>query len=975
MPKLALMTRTKTIQNLGSSTLLIVCALTLSHGRTEAAGVPLFAVARSFEVAEGSPFSLATGDLNRDGTRDLATANYRGTGGGTVSVLLGNGDGTFRTKVDYGTGPYPHSIVVGDVNQDAKPDLITASSAGTVSVLLGNGDGSFRANADYATGAGALSLAIGDVNGDGTLDLVTANGSSVSVLMGAGDGTFNTRVDYSAGAPICVVIADVNRDAKPDLATAGYSNGYVTVSVLLGSGDGSFGAPTQSPALSMKVPANQAEGSHRLARAALFHGSGRSVDSYFGNLLSLAAGDLNGDGTPDLVVAPDATQNDSAVSVLLGNGDGTFRAHVDYKTLDYLSAVAIGDVSGDGDPDIVTANDYSGTVSVLRGNGDGTFQTEAGYGTDGSPLSIVVADVSGDGRPDLVTSSVGPGGRNAPTVSVLPGSPDGTFQARRDYAVGRIPRRAAVGDVDGDGKLDAVTANWDQPSATVYFGNGDGALEGRIDIDVGWTPLDAAIGDLNGDGKADLAVANEDGSTVSVVLNRGGRAFSPRVPYLLDGSLHSVEIGDVNGDQKPDLVATNAATNGESVVSVLLGNGDGTFQTRVNYGTGPPFALSAAIGDVNRDGNQDLVTANYGGTVSVLLGNGDGTFRPRVDYATGVGATSVTIRDLNGDGRPDLVTGNSGSGGASVLLGNGDGTFQTNVDYGTGRAFARVAIGDLNGDGTPDLVATSGSGISVLSGNGDGSFGAPVDYPGGWYPTSVAIGDMNRDGKPDVVVPNSEAYTLSIFRNIGERQSILTARVELSPSVINLSGGATWLTAYVEPVGFQPADIDVPSLRLAGSVSPAPKSARVVDHDANGIPDLMVRFSRAALDPLLKVGVNRLEVTGSLLTGERFSGGGAVRAMSPRPSPHHASVTPNPANPEGTLSFYVAQAGPVSVRLFDKGGRLVRTILDTPALGVGSHHLALDGRGDRGATLASGVYFYRIETLEGLATGRFAILK
>src|SRR5207247_449692 len=185
----------------------------------------------------------------------------------------------------------------------------------------------------------------------------------------------------------------------------------------------------------------------------------------------------------------------------------------------------------------------------------------------------------------------------------------------------------------------------------------------------------------------------------------------------------------LDGDGKPDLVAVANAAN---TVSVLLGNGDGSFGVKTDYGT-TSNPRSVAIGDVNGDGQPDLVTANGSNTVSVLLGTSDGTFGARTDFGTGINPSSVAIGDLNADGRPDLAVANySGpvtfypyASTVSVLLGNGDGTFGTSTDFGAGYNPSSVTIDDLNADGRPDLaVANAGSNtVSVLLGNGEGSFG------------------------------------------------------------------------------------------------------------------------------------------------------------------------------------------------------------------------------------------------------------
>jgi len=184
------------------------------------------------------------------------------------------------------------------------------------------------------------------------------------------------------------------------------------------------------------------------------------------------------------------------------------------------------------------------------------------------------------------------------------------------------------------------------------------------------------------------------------------------------------------------------------------------------------------------------------------------------------------------------------------------------------------------------------------------------------------------------------------------------------------------VTAYIEPSAFDPASIDISTLRLQGTVPvTGTKVATVGDHDGNGMPDLMVKFSRDVLDPLLTPGMNELEVTGSLVTSENFSGTDEVRVIDPTGQLPLASVAPNPLNPEGVLTLRTVKQGPVTVSMFDLHGRLVRRLLDRQILAPGVHEVRIDGRGRRGETLASGVYLYRVESPEGALTGRVVILK
>jgi len=223
------------------------------------------------------------------------------------------------------------------------------------------------------------------------------------------------------------------------------------------------------------------------------------------------------------------------------------------------------------------------------------------------------------------------------------------------------------------------------------------------------------------------------------------------------------------------------------------------------------------------------------------------------------------------------------------------------------------------------------------------------------------------------ILSGSFAYVTTID---GNRAPIpKAAAVDLDPHVINMKSHAPWVTAYVEPSGFDPVSIDISTVRLAGSVQAAPKFVVVEDHNANGIPDLMLKFSRAALDPLLTPGMNSLEVTGSLVTGESFAGIGEVRVIDPGGGYKVASVAPNPFNPSGVLAFTTVKPGNVRVTMFDLQGRLVRTLMEAPLLPAGEHAVKIDGLGGRGEVLPSGVYFYQVNSADGTATGRFAILR
>ena len=347
-------------------------------------------------------------------------------------------------------------------------------------------------------------------------------------------------------------------------------------------------------------------------------------------------------------------------------------------------ALAVGDFDGDGHPDLAVANYNSNTVSVLLGNGDGTFQPQTTYAVGGEPNGVAVGDFNGDGHPDLAVANY-----NSNTVSVLLGNGDGTFQPQTTYAVGPGPNDVKVGDFSGDGHLDLAVTDANSNQVSVLLGNGDGTFQPQATYPVGTLPNALVVGDFNGDGHLDLAVINSFGSgnlnatldSMSVLFGKGDGTFQPQVIYpgTPDFLPYGIAAGDFNGDGHPDLAVTNFDEVNFGELWVLLNKGDGTFQpsrfaspcftpTTGCYRVGTQPA-GVAVGDFNGDGHQDLVDADSGdAAISVLLGRGDGTFGQRSTYPVGTAPDAVAVGDFNGDGQPDVAVANHTANTVSVLL-------------------------------------------------------------------------------------------------------------------------------------------------------------------------------------------------------------------------------------------------------------------------------------------------------------------
>ena len=656
----------------------------------------------------GSPISIQAADLNADGHLDLVAANNPE---GTVTVLLGKGDGTFQSPAVYAiTGSNnPNDLAIGDIDRVNGPDIVVGVyNSHCIEVLLNKGDGTFpSASTSINARLGVRGLYLADFDSDGKLDVLVAGDgvelgvpvSAIGFMKGNGDGTFQNPPDGNFQAVESSperrftenVAPDLNGDGFPDVVVTHAGTNFVTV--CLNHGDGHFDVQewVASP------------------------GPGFSMDS-FGNIpladgnrpLSVVAGDFNGDGLLDLAVASGAGDRPGGLSILLGTGltGGSFVAALASQLSSHPGGtagvfgeagqyfVALGDFNNDRNVDAVavtTSPSTGGSLDFLAGRGDGTFS---------SPVQMIV----GGGCPADDTTPFGP------------------------------PIRA--GDINQDGNLDiAMVGSLNIPLSihcvsgiSVGYGNGDGtfnffAASARSDWQ-GFVVQNLVLGDFNGDGKLDLAVLrwNTQTTLLEVYLwpfNTHTEMIDGQARTVLDVSYSAVVrnpriqwaivAGDFNGDGLLDLVAHSDADGGGPEGLVFLqGNGDGTFTQSTQTNVGFFNILDFKTADLNSDGKLDLV-ASSGRAVYVALGNGNGTFQPPVVYDLAPQSlvprgAPADIVDLDGDGHLDVIVAMVGAG-LAVLPGNGDGTFGTVRRFAVGNSQSlNVNVADLNGDAKPDLV-------------------------------------------------------------------------------------------------------------------------------------------------------------------------------------------------------------------------------------------------------------------------------
>ena len=686
----------------------------------------------------------------------------------TITYIYMSAQGGFSAPVTFSASGLPNGVTASfSPNPSTYSTTMTLTSSGTAAsgastfAITGTSGGlTATANVNLTVNAAAFTLSpapsqIGMMPGQSTkatVSVVPINGFGGSVALsisGLPSGVTATFTPASTtGASSLSLAASRSATAGSTTATITGTSGSVSTSVplvitvkgaqsatstTLSITSGSNTVTTVPSGAAITLTASVTTGSSNLSNGQVLF-CDLTLNSVCDPLHAFGSAQLTGVGSASLKWIP-------------GPGAHSYKA---FFTGINSVAASSSDVSA------LTVTGTQATVTTLSQSGSAGHYSLTATVTGQGPVAP-----SGSVSFQDTTSNIAPVGAAvlAPSQSTL------TAGTAQSTSITSVPRYFAVGDFNGDGKLDIAATNSSSNTVTVLLGNGDGTFSNNLPaMPTGSQPGSIVTADFNGDGKLDLAIANTSSSSITIYLGNGDGTFTASQLSPQTGSYAAGMVtGDFNNDGNVDLAVTDQGT---SHLTVLLGHGDGTFTAASSVGTITYYSQYIAVGDFNGDGNLDLALSNTNnGTVGILLGNGDGTFTT-ASTITSNNPEALAVGDFNGDGIQDLAVSNYYFGTVTILFGKGDGTFLASPSpVQTGYYPLSIAVTDLNHDGVQDLVVSSSysGNLSTFLGKGDGTFATAVTTAIVNPAQSFAVGDFTADGIPDIAVGISFPNTISVL--------------------------------------------------------------------------------------------------------------------------------------------------------------------------------------------------------------------
>jgi hypothetical protein len=634
-----------------------------------------FAAPQASEL-EHAPGDLAVGDVNGNGWPDVVSA----AGVTQFAVSAGVGNGNLLPAVSYWVGGQLHGVATGDVDDDGLADVASTSNEQllALNVNLADGTGGFLATLSTPLTAQARDLELADFDGDGHLDAayvsVLEPSVALNLALGDGAGGFGPPLVVTVpNSPKNVVVRDLDGDGDLDLATPCALQADDPAFVAVARGDGAGGL------LPVQLWETGPDAAH------------------------LAAGDLDGDGAPDLVTAGDDTHR---VSVLQADGAGGFLPPQRFETHDAPAAVALLDATADGLPDVVSWSALPGTAAVLAGDGAGSLLALERHVVGANVDSVIVADLDVDGRPDLLAATSvldadpslallladGAGGFLPPVIGPFTGAPGKVF-ARR------------AGDVGGAGAPDLVLA--DEGALAVAGNDGAGGVLPAFSVPGSGTVQSLQLGDMDGDGLLDAVAANGLPASAVLVFAGDGAGLAPPSPYAAGSSPRGLALGDLDEDGWLDVVT--ACYSGAGGLLVLPGDGAGGLLRATAVATATQ-AHEVVLADLDLDGHLDATVLHVSAGVATLHGNGAGGLGPATLHAGSIAKSpgGLEVADVDGDGWPDAVLALEPQHALAVRRNDGAGGLLVEEPFAAGHDVGPLALADLDGDHRPDLVSGTG---------------------------------------------------------------------------------------------------------------------------------------------------------------------------------------------------------------------------------------------------------------------------